>query len=346
MGRILNFSIPRSPLNNTTPIESSHAPPSPAGERRCTAAALVLQRHARAWLRRLKSCAGCGRASRGTRAPVETHALRLPARPPVGLALEVQLLDFRPLVSPPSANLRLRCDAHLFGSKARALLSPAVARTRRCACGGPPPPASRRVRAPFSPAPRSQPLPHELHAPQSAPGCVAFTHTVGCPALAARPLPRPQRHACGTRFSPRDTPLAMPTHTASQLHMAHLAPHTHPPERHARRPDAHPIRASRCVCLLCTRLSATSAPDQRPATAKPHHPLHGTRTALQPAARCPRRGSKSQGAGAAGLDASPHHRCAVTSTSAHPTRVQAERGADARPRPQGMERGRRGRFPR
>ena len=234
MGRILNFSIPRSPLNNTTPIESSHAPPSPAGERRCTAAALVLQRHARAWLRRLKSCAGCGRASRGTRAPVETHVPRLLARPPVGLALEDQLLDFRPLVSPPSANLRLRCDAHLFGYKARALLSPAVARTRRCTCGGPPPPAERRVRAPFSPAPRSQPLPRELHTPQSAPGCVAHTHTQW---VALRLWPGGTRRLRGAAtarsrhaFSASRHPLAMPTHThtASQLHMAHPAPHTHP----------------------------------------------------------------------------------------------------------------------
>ena len=66
------------------------------------------------------------------------------------------------------------------------------------------------------------------------------------------------------------------------------------PERHARRRATGPIRASRCVCLLCTHLSATSAPDQRPATAKPCRPLHGTRTALRPAARCPRRGSTSQ----------------------------------------------------
>jgi len=213
VGRILNFSIPRSPLNNTTPIESSHAPPSPAGERRCTAAALVLQRHARAWLRRLKSCAGCGRASRGTRAPVETHALRLPARPPVGLALEDQLLDFRPLVSPPSANLRLRCDAHLFGSKARALLSPAVARTRRCACGGPPPPASRRVRAPFYATTLPAPAPQAAHPAKCAGLCGAHTHSG---------LPRswrggrggsggPQRHACGTRFH-LATPPRLPTH--------------------------------------------------------------------------------------------------------------------------------------
>ena len=39
------------------------------------------------------------------------------------------------------------------------------------------------------------------------------------------------------RFSPRDTP--SPVHARpSQLHMAHPAPHTTLPERHARRPDA------------------------------------------------------------------------------------------------------------
>ena len=148
------------------------------------------------------------------------------------------------------------------------------------------------------------------------------------------------RHA----FSPRDTPSPAHTRPRSCTWPLRRTP-TLPRGMHAVRTRVPSARLVACACSAL-RLSATSAPDQRPATAKPHHTLHGTRTALQPAARCPRRGSKSQGAGAAGLDASPHPRCAVTSTPAHPTRAQAERGADARPRPQGMERGRRGRFPR
>ena len=143
-----------------------------------------------------------------------------------------------------------------------------------------PPPASRRVRAPFSPTPPLPALPHELHTPQSAPGCVAHTHS-GFPTLVAGGTRWLHGATARVRyaFSPRDTP--SPAHTRpSQLHMAHPAPHTHPPERHARRRATGPIRASRCVCLLCTHLSAASALVQRPATAKPHRPLHGTRTAL------------------------------------------------------------------
>ena len=130
--------------------------------------------------------------------------------------------------APPPANLRLRCDDASLWLQGAPPSSPANARTRRCTCGGPPPPTSRRVRAPFSPAPRSQPLPRELHTPQSAP----HTHS-GLPCARGRGARGgsggPQRHARGTHFPPRDTPSPCPhTHTASQLHMAHPAPHTHP----------------------------------------------------------------------------------------------------------------------
>ena len=126
-----------------------------------------------------------------------------------------------------------------FGSKARALLSPANARTRRCACGGPPPPAERRVRAsllchPPLPAPASR----AAH-PTACAGLCGAQKTVGCPARGRGGRSGsvgPQRHARGV-FSPRDTP--SPVHARpSQLHMAHPAPHTTLPERHARRPDA------------------------------------------------------------------------------------------------------------
>ena len=63
-----------------------------------------------------------------------------------------------------------------------------------------------QCRAPGSP-PSSHSSPtsctHTLHSLRRA---VWNTHTVGCPALAARRLPRPQRHACGVRFSGLATP--------------------------------------------------------------------------------------------------------------------------------------------
>ena len=58
--------------------------------------------------------------------------------------------------------------------------SPAIARIHM-AMGSRrrPPPAQRRAGLPSSPHPRTRPLPHELHTPQPAPGCVARAHTVG-----------------------------------------------------------------------------------------------------------------------------------------------------------------------
>ena len=63
---------------------------------------------------------------------------------------------------------------------------------------------------------RPFPGPHELHTntPQPTPGCVAHTHSGWPLTLAARRLPWPQRHACGARSSPRDTPTPCP-HTHS-----------------------------------------------------------------------------------------------------------------------------------
>ena len=228
----------------------------------------------------------CGRrASRRTRGPQprRTSPGSSPGLPS-GLALEDQLLDFLSADNPPSANLRLRCDDASLWLQGAPPSSPANARTRRCTCGGPPPPTSRRVRAPSLPPPAPSPCltsctPHKVR------WAVWRTHThTQWVALrswpGARRLPRPQRHACGTRFSPRDTPYAMPTHTRSlaAAHGPHPAPHTQPPERHARGPDARPIRASRCVCLLCTppfsrqcTRPATSHGEAAPPTARHSH---------------------------------------------------------------------------
>ena len=94
---------------------------------------------------------------------------RLLAQPPsIGLS---------PLEVPPPANLRCELRRASLGSKG-APTSPAIARThmRRCACGGQPPTA-QRMRLPSS---RTQlpALPHKLHTPHSAPGCVAHTQWV------------------------------------------------------------------------------------------------------------------------------------------------------------------------
>ena len=105
--------------------------------------------------------------------------------------------------------------------------------------------------------PRSRPLPHKLHTPQSAPGCVARTHTQW---VAPRSWPGgrggsggPQRRVCGTRFR-LATPLRHAhTHTTSQL--THGPPcAVHPPFLRGKHAIGQrvPIRASRCVCLLCT----------------------------------------------------------------------------------------------
>ena len=98
----------------------------------------------------------------------------------------------------------------------------------------------------------------------------------------------PQRHARGTRFL-----LATPPRHAHTRSLAADAwptlrrTPTLPRGMHAVGQRVPSVRLVACACSAL-RLSAASAPDQRPATAKPHHPPHGTRTALQPAARCPR----------------------------------------------------------
>ena len=113
------------------------------------------------------------------------------------------------------------------------------------------------------------------------------THTVG-PAHGgrggtgrtahARRVPAQRRHG-GVPARPR-----LPT--ASQLHGAPCAAHYL--QRRPHTPAGQRVPSVRLVAsLLCTCLSAASAPDQRPATAKLHHPLHSARTALQPAVRTP-----------------------------------------------------------
>jgi hypothetical protein len=123
-------------------------------------------------------------------------------------------------------------------------------------------PPAQRVRAPFSPTPRSQPLPHELHIPQSAPGCVAHTHN-GLPRARGR-VGEAASTAATARvwhaFSPRDTH-AMPTHAASQLHMAHPAPH-----------------------MTATETRATPRQPRRPHRAWPAHPGGGVPASLHPLA--------------------------------------------------------------
>ena len=99
-------------------------------------------------------------------------------------------------------------------------------------------PAQRRVRAPFSPAPRSQPLPHELHAPQSAPDCVAYTHS-------GLPRARGGDEAASTAATARvwhaffasRHPLAMPTHTQPNVDLSVI-----PRERVASHPRSHRAR--------------------------------------------------------------------------------------------------------
>ena len=78
-------------------------------------------------------------------------------------------------------------------------------------------------------------------APTSSSSSAPQIRTLACPS--ARPF-------CPTHGLCRAALGATPRAATSP--MAHLAPHTQPPEKHARRPDARPIRASRCVCLLCT----------------------------------------------------------------------------------------------
>ena len=81
--------------------------------------------------------------------------------------------------------------------------------------------------APFIPHPAPA-LPHKLHTTQSAPGCVAHTQWVPARCTGGRGGTGGGRHAFssqrphGRRFS---SGTACP-HTASQLHMAHPAPHT------------------------------------------------------------------------------------------------------------------------
>ena len=200
---------------------------------------------------------------------------------------------------PPPANLRLRCDAHLFGSKARALLQPGgrthTAMRMRWSTAAH---VASRAGSLLSRTPLPAPASRAAHPAKCAGLCGAHTHSG---------LPRAR--GGGTRRL-RRAATARVRHALFRLATPPTpCPHTHGPRSctwptlrrtptlpsgmHAVRTRVPSARLVACACSAL-RLAAASAPDQRPATAKPHRPLHGTRTALRPAARCPRRGSTSQ----------------------------------------------------
>ena len=171
------------------------------------------------------------RLARGSAPPVETHVPRLPARPP-GSGRPVARFFVR-WYCPRPPNLRLRCDAHLSWAPRRApSSSPAVARThtrmRRstAACG------ASRAGFLLSRTPRTRPCLASC-TPRSLRRAVWRTHThSGLPR--ARGRGRDGFHGRnGTRvaraFPPSRHPLTMPTHAASQLHMAHTLRRTWPP---------------------------------------------------------------------------------------------------------------------
>ena len=121
--------------------------------------------------------------------------------------------------TPPPTNLHR--DAHLQGAHTTTSLvhrTPTRTLVWRCVGGGPPPASTysvaRRARPLLpTPAPRAAHTHTHTHTPRKVRRAVWRTHTMGGPTLAARRLPRPQRHARGTRFSASRHPLAMPTHT-------------------------------------------------------------------------------------------------------------------------------------
>ena len=182
---------------------------------------------------------------------------------------------------PPSANLRLRFDAHLFGSKARSPLQPGE-RTHTRMRWSTAAHVAARAGSLLSRAPRSRPLPHELHAPQSAPGCVAHTHTVGCPVLAAGGRRGGFHGRNGTRaaraFPPRDTPSPCPhTRSLAAAHGPHPAPHTHP-SREACTPSgraSHPR-----VSLRVPALHSAFQPPVHPTSDQPRRSRTAHCTAL------------------------------------------------------------------
>ena len=215
---------------------------------------------------------GPGVPSRDARPPAPRPAS------PVGLGSGRPVARFSSAGNaPPSANLWLRC-ASLWLQGA---LTPPARRTHAHTrgCGGPPPPTSRRVRAPLSPrTPRSQPLPHELHAPQPVPGCVA--HTQWLPTLVAggtRRLPRPQRHARGTRFFASRHPRHAHTRSLAADAWPTLRRTPTPPERHARRRATGPHP---CVSLRVPALHSAFQPPVHPTSDQPRRSRTAHCTAL------------------------------------------------------------------
>ena len=130
-----------------------------------------------------------------------------------------------------------------------------------------PPPASRRVRAPFYATPLPAPAPQAARPTACAGLCGARTHS-GLPCARGRGDEAASTAATARvrRFSASRHPLAMPTHTAlAAAHGPHPAPHTQPPEllhllpaaRHRRsrpHPSARviPLGSARCS-LVCVR---------------------------------------------------------------------------------------------
>ena len=158
---------------------------------------------------------------------------------------------FYPLVTPRPQTCGC-ASTRISLAPRRALLQPG-GRTHTERCGGPPPPTSRRVRAPFSPAPRSQPLPRELHTPQSAPGCVAHTHTQ----WVARARGRGDE-AASTAATARVR------HALFSLATPPRHAHTHTQPRSCTWPTLRRTPTHPSCCTFCQR-PATAAPARTPA---------------------------------------------------------------------------------
>ena len=214
---------------------------------------------------------------------------------------------------PPSANFRLRCDAHLFGSKARALLQPG-GRTHTDGDGQPAETAARVASRAGSLLCHPAPSPCLTSCmPRKVRLAVWRTHThSGLPRARGRvgeaastAATARARHAL---FFASRHPYAMPTHTRpSQLHMAHPAQHmtateTHATPRQPRRPHrarpAHPGTLRPCIDSHPLPAHGSNAPyrvgsapqraQRELCTASTNQPSSLQRTAEHRARRSPR----------------------------------------------------------
>ena len=225
--------------------------------------------------------AACGRRAR-TRdsGPVRDACLRLLARPPVGLGSGNPVASFSSAGNAPPAKLAVALRRRISLAPRRApSSSPAIAltHTRMRRRKGPP---AQRVRAPFSPTPRSRPCltsctPHSLRR------AVWRTHTVGCPARggdeAAPQLPYGTRTACSCAAAARGRSCATPP--AHSLTTAwRTLRRTLPPETPAYTLRATgPIRAPRCEFALhlpfgrqCTGPASSHGEAAPPTAQRPH----------------------------------------------------------------------------